>query len=167
MRCVCSPSFSILINGEVKGFFKGERGIRQGDPLSLFLFTCAMHVLSLLIDKAAVHHGISGFQASSQGTKITHLQFADGTIFFLDADTFQVKTLQDILLAFELCSGLHVNFAKSTVFPIQCQEEAAHLSSVLNCQVGKLPSTYLGLPLSMRSYSKGLWTPVLDRVQKR
>lgn len=54
MRCV-SFTPSILINGEVKGFLKGERGIRHGDPLSPFLFTCAMQTLSLLVDKSVAH----------------------------------------------------------------------------------------------------------------
>lgn len=54
-RCITSITFSTLVNEEVKGFSKGERGIRQGDPLSPFLFTIVMRVLSMMVDKASEH----------------------------------------------------------------------------------------------------------------
>lgn len=70
-------------------------------------------------------------------------------------------------MAFEICSGLHVNFAKSVVFPIHCTNEARELSRILKCQVGNLPSTYLGLPLGMKSNKRELWNPVLNKMQQR
>lgn len=76
-RCISSVSFSELINKEMKGFFKAERGIRQGDPLLSFLFTIVMQVLSMVVDKAAGHKSLSGFQTQATSAPITHLQFAD------------------------------------------------------------------------------------------
>ena len=48
-----STSFSVLINGSTAGFFNNSRGLRQGDPLSLYLFVIGMEVFSILVDKAA------------------------------------------------------------------------------------------------------------------
>lgn len=109
--CITSLSVSILINGEVKGFSRGGRGIRQGDPLSPFLFTIVMQVLSLMLDKAAGHKVISGFKVQPPGISVTHLQFADDTLFFLGTNMTEVQMMKDILMAFELCYGLHINFS--------------------------------------------------------
>ncbi|CAA7030329.1 unnamed protein product [Microthlaspi erraticum] len=51
--CVCSPSFSVSMNGVTSGYFKGKSGLRQGDPLSPILFVMIMNVLSLMLNKAA------------------------------------------------------------------------------------------------------------------
>ncbi|GJW94529.1 hypothetical protein Tco_0174201 [Tanacetum coccineum] len=51
MECVTTTSFSICINGSLHGFFKGNRGLRQGDPLSLYLFTLIMEVLTLMLQR--------------------------------------------------------------------------------------------------------------------
>lgn len=142
--CITSASFSVLINVEVKGFFRGERGIRQGNPLSTFMFTIVMQVLRLMVNKAATQKAISGFNVHPQGTSVTHLQFVDDTLFFLGTNMVEVQMLKDILIAFEWCSRLHVNFTKSAVYQVGGLAEIHRIAKVLNCKIGKLPSVYLG-----------------------
>ena len=60
MQCVTTTSFSILINGSSFGHFKPQRGLRQGDPLSPFLFVLAFEVLSKLIEREAASSKING-----------------------------------------------------------------------------------------------------------
>ncbi|GKF61515.1 putative reverse transcriptase domain, reverse transcriptase zinc-binding domain protein, partial [Tanacetum coccineum] len=51
MECVTTTSFSISINGLLHGHFKGKRGLRQGDPISPYLFTIVMEVLTLMLKR--------------------------------------------------------------------------------------------------------------------
>lgn len=65
--CVSSPSFSVLINGSPKGFFKGNRGLRQGDPLSLYLFIMVADLLGRLSVKADAVGLFEGFFTIERG----------------------------------------------------------------------------------------------------
>lgn len=81
MQCVTSTTFSLSINGSMEGYFKGQRGLRQGDPISLFLFVIGMEYLSRMLK--ALHEAPSfKFHARCRVYKVTHLAFADDLIFF-------------------------------------------------------------------------------------
>ena len=64
-RCISTTSFSVLINGSPTSFFNSTRGLRQGDPLSPYLFVIAMEVFSILVDKAAFGGFLSGFKIAN------------------------------------------------------------------------------------------------------
>ena len=78
-------SFSFFINRRPQGKFKGSRGMRQGDPLSPFLFTWVVDVLGRFIDKVKDYNVIRGFIVGRDRVEVLHLQFADDT-FFMEAD---------------------------------------------------------------------------------
>ncbi|XP_039010000.1 uncharacterized protein LOC120138638 [Hibiscus syriacus] len=79
--CITTPMFSLSLNGSLVVFFKGARGIRQGDLLSPYLFILAMNVLSSLLD-AAAKHGIFKFHPKCRRISLTHLCFADDLLVF-------------------------------------------------------------------------------------
>lgn len=81
--CITTASFSVQVNGELAGFFRSERGLRQGCSLSPYLFVICMHVLSKWLDKAAAESTI-GYHPSCQNIKLTHLCFADDLLVFTD-----------------------------------------------------------------------------------
>ena len=85
MECISSSWFSIIINGSPKGFFHAQRGLRQGDPLSPFLFDIVGEAFSRML-VAAERRLIQGFAAAPNSPIISHLQFADDTIIFCDAN---------------------------------------------------------------------------------
>lgn len=84
--CVMSASASVLINGSPSYLFELKRGLRQGDPLSPFLFNLAVEPLNLLFQKAIALRKWEGIGIPRDGMKISHLQYADDTIVFCPQD---------------------------------------------------------------------------------
>lgn len=113
--CVCTTSFSVGYNGSVNGFFKGKRGLRQGDPLSPYLFVIAINCLSLMLNQEA-RSGRLSYHHRCEKTKLTHLSFADDLLIFVDGSIESVQTVLQILHDFELRSGLAVSLQKSSFF---------------------------------------------------
>jgi hypothetical protein len=90
MSCVTSPSYAVLINGEVTDFFKSERGLRQGCPLSPLLFILVMEALSLLLNKSKLENKLSGVKVSNL-IRILHLLFVDDVLILSKADLTEWK----------------------------------------------------------------------------
>ena len=63
--CISTTSFFVLINGSPTGFFNSSKGLRQGDPLSLYLFVIGMEVFSTLMDNAASRGFLSGYNITN------------------------------------------------------------------------------------------------------
>lgn len=85
MGCVSTVDFSILVNGQPRRKFKPLRGLRQGDPLSPYLFLIFTDVLSPLINGAVDGGFIEGIQLSMNGSCLSHLLFVKDTLIFLHA----------------------------------------------------------------------------------
>lgn len=112
------PLMPFLINDTFVGFAKSHRRIRQGGPLSPFLFNIVMEVLYCLVVKAEEAGCLSGCRIGTKGPSILLLQFIEDSLFFLSKSETEVIHLRCILLMFEACSGHKVNFPKTKVYPI-------------------------------------------------
>jgi hypothetical protein len=113
LACVTNANFVVLINGEASSFFKSERGLRQGCPLSPYLFILIMEGLSLLLNKSFIDHHISGIKVSKL-IKIFLLMFVDDVLIMTKADLVEWTVIQDTLLHFCSISGLSINHSKSS-----------------------------------------------------
>lgn len=79
-----STRISILVNGTPSREFSPQRGLRQGDPISPLLYNLAGEVLNVMLTSAANQGIFKGIVMSKGVSQITHLQFADDTVVFLD-----------------------------------------------------------------------------------
>ena len=98
MLCVKTVSYSILVNGEPKGMIYPTRGIRQGDPLSPFLFLLCTEGLNGLINKAVGKGDIKGYAHCRKSPRLTHLLFADDSLLFCRAT---IQECQQVLNTLE------------------------------------------------------------------
>lgn len=97
MNCVSSVSFSILINGQPTSIFYLSRGLRQGDPLSPFLFILCMKGFSTMLRHAEQQQSSHGVPFSHQGLSISHLFFADNSLPFVRVAQEEVSVLLQII----------------------------------------------------------------------
>lgn len=163
--CVTTASFLISINGSAIGYFKNLGGLRQGDLLSPYLFVLIMEAFNYLMQRAEQGRFISRWKVVN-GRNISHLLFVDDTLIFCYASKEQLTHLLWILLWFEMLSGPKINLHKIKVIPIGKEVRGERLAKLLGCKLGKLPTTYLGLPLGASYKSKAMWDGVEERFRK-
>ena len=170
--CISTPKYSININGELVGFFGAKRGLRQGDPLSPYLFTIVMDALSMLISKNIEEQRLMGlpfdYHWRCQKTDLTHLCFADDLLLFCGGSMASVELLHNSLQKFYSLSGLLPNEGKSNVFV--AGRHPRFLEKVRNLfqfQVGELPMRYLGVPLISTKLTASNCKPLVDRILSR
>ncbi|XP_042941372.1 uncharacterized protein LOC122276027 [Carya illinoinensis] len=116
MKCISSVSFSVLINGKPEEKFYPSRGLRQGDPLSPYLFILCAEGLSGLLNEAERKKETKGVQVARGGVSINHLLFADDCILFGRARLEEWNSVQRVLGKYEKALGQFLNKEKTSIF---------------------------------------------------
>ncbi|RVX22106.1 putative sugar phosphate/phosphate translocator [Vitis vinifera] len=168
--CISTTKFSVLVNGVPASFFPSSKGLRQGDPLSSYLFVMGMEVLSNLIRRVVEGRFLTGCRirgGERQSVHISHMLFADDTIVFCEARKEYLTYLSWILFWFEAASGLRINLDKSEIIPVGEVEEMEEMAAELGYKVGSMPSVYLRLPLGPPNKSTAMWDGVEEKMRRR
>lgn len=160
---------SVLVNGSLTEEFNFKRGLRQGDPLSPFLFLLAAEGLNVMMKSMVENNLFTGYGVGHENSVVvSHLQFADDTLLLGAKSWANVRALQAVMSLFEIMSGLKVNFHKSCLVGINIAESWLNeATSILHCKVGKVPFLYLGLSIDGDPRRLEFWDPVLNTIKSR
>ncbi|KAK0608384.1 hypothetical protein LWI29_029944 [Acer saccharum] len=169
MDCVSTVSYSFCLNGKVCGHIVPFRGLRQGDPLSPYLFLLCAEGLSSLINESERWGIFSGFRCSRWGPKITHLFFADDSLLFTRASKEECINVRRLLDSYSQASGQCINFNKSAVcFSKQISQAGRGvLANVLGMSIVGCHSKYLGLSCVIGRNKIASFDVIKDRVWKK
>uniref|UniRef100_A0A1J3D6G7 Reverse transcriptase domain-containing protein n=1 Tax=Noccaea caerulescens TaxID=107243 RepID=A0A1J3D6G7_NOCCA len=163
MSCVTTVSYQVLINGHPHGSIIPTRGIRQGDPLSPYLFIICSEMLARMLKKAEMEERITGLKVARNAPAVTHLMFADDTMFYCRERDDELDQLRSILDKYSLASGQRINYLKSSIYfgkkiPIDRREVIKERLEIhQNGGKGRylgLPESFGGSKVSILSYLK-------------
>lgn len=167
--CVSTVSYSISFQGSKVGPIIPKGGLRQGDPLSPYLFLLCVEDLSLTLRSASRDGTIHGCQVSSNAPSITHLLFADDSFLFFKATAAESKAAKDVLNLYADTSGQSVNFQKSAVFFSSnvWTDKQIELKNILEVHNDIGNSKYLGLPSLIGRSKKSVFRYLKEKVSQK
>jgi hypothetical protein len=110
---LASSKMAVLVNGSPGPWFGCERGLRQGDPLSPYIFLIVADMLQQMVKQNGnIRH------PAADGLPCPVLQYADDTLLLIKADVADVHALKGVLDLFSSLTGLKINFNKSIIVPM-------------------------------------------------
>eukprot|EP00253_Pinus_taeda_P006274 PITA_06274 len=168
LSMVSTPNFSILLNGTPTAPFNASQGLRQGDPLSPFLFIIAAERLGRYIKKELRERNVKGLCLWGNGIPVTHQQFVDDIMIFCKVSLHEVQKVKEILEIFMAASGTEINKEKSSAFIFNSPEIVKnHLIRILGFRKGELPTKYLGTMLDISLLRVENWQPIIEKLKSR
>jgi hypothetical protein len=168
MECVTTVRYTIRFNGQLLDSFTPTRGIRQGDPLSPYLFLFVADGLSCLIRKEIENNSLREFHICRRAPGISHLLFADDSLLFFEASVNQASIIKSILNRYEKGTGQLVSLGKcSVLFGDQCTMEVqAEIKDILQYDTTCFEEKYLGLPVPEGRLKKGKFVKTKGKFSK-
>lgn len=147
-KCVSTAKYSILLNRSPFGYFSAGRGFRQGDPMSLALFTIFSDLLSRMIAKAEMDGQISSVKVAQTSPRITHLMYADDVVIYCKASEAEARVVNAILQEYCHATGQELNWSKSSIHFIKNvhRNTKRHLCRLLGMPECDHRARYLGQP---------------------
>ncbi|XP_039136968.1 uncharacterized protein LOC120274488 [Dioscorea cayenensis subsp. rotundata] len=164
--CLCSSSFSILINGVPSPWFSSSRGVRQGDPISSYLFILVAQNFSSMMNFALRNNFIPGFDCNLR-LNFNHLLFADDLILITKATRSVARNINLCLSIYSQLTGQYPNHTKSQIFfPSWFNQRVTNsICSILRLPQTSFPLRYLGILISPKKISVHSFKPLIDKIR--
>ncbi|KAG5533571.1 hypothetical protein RHGRI_027682 [Rhododendron griersonianum] len=168
-QCVCTVKYSFMANGKQVCSINPGRGLRQGDPLSPYLFLLVADVFSTLLQKALLKKSIGGIRMKKRCPVMTHLLFADDSLVFLEAVPQYCSNFMELISCFSEASGLSLNVQKSSLFftPNIKDSLKEEIKEILGMVEMDGDAKYLGLPLFWGKSKKESLGYIRDKIMKK
>ncbi|GJY17559.1 RNA-directed DNA polymerase, eukaryota [Tanacetum coccineum] len=165
--CLTSSKGSILVNGCPTNEFQFYKGLKQGDPLSPFLFILVMESLHLSFQRI-VNAGMFKGIVLDQSLCLSHMFYADDAIFLGEWSDGNISTLIHVLKCFFHASGLKINLNKSKIMEINVESaQVIQAAAKLGCLVLKCPFYYLGTRVGGSMTRVQAWQEIVEKVKSR
>lgn len=148
MLCVSTVHYSVLYEGKKVGPIVPCRGLRQGDPLSLYLFIICAEGLSFLIRRQERNGLLHGVRIAKRAPTVSHLFFADDSFLFFRANNNEASLIKYLLAVYNQAFGQVVNFNQSSIsFSANVLDSVARqVCDILAVNATTNHGAYLGLP---------------------
>ncbi|XP_048598085.1 uncharacterized protein LOC125578967 [Brassica napus] len=169
MACVSSVTFSVLLNGNSHGFIRPERGIRQGDPLSPFLFILCAEALVSRLNTSESSGLLHGIKLTESCPSIHHLLFADDSLLLCKSSTAEAEEVMRCIKVYGEASGQMVNFQKSSIiFGSKVPENIkTSIQNITGIDTIGGEGNYLGLPECFSGSKRKLLSFIREKLQGR
>uniref|UniRef100_A0A8I6YQZ6 Reverse transcriptase domain-containing protein n=1 Tax=Hordeum vulgare subsp. vulgare TaxID=112509 RepID=A0A8I6YQZ6_HORVV len=169
VECVSSVQYQVRINNELSDVFVPTRGLRQGDPLSPYLFLLCVEGLSALLSHEEQAGNITGVRVCRAAPPVSHLLFAYDSLILMRADQAHATCLRQVLQDYCAASGQLVSEAKSAIFFSPCTpaQIRAEVCTTLNIMAEAVSDKYLGLPPIVGVDRSGCFQHLVERVLSR
>lgn len=169
MRCVSTVTYRIKVNGDLTDQIIPSRGLRQGDPISPYLFLICAEGFSSLLYAAEERGDLSGVKVCQQAPSVSHLLFADDSLLLFKVNERSAQCLQNVLNLYESCSGQIVNKDKSSIMFSKntSQADRKMVMEILDISTEARNEKYLGLPVYMGRSRAKTFAYLKERVWKK
>uniref|UniRef100_A0A803PV44 Reverse transcriptase domain-containing protein n=1 Tax=Cannabis sativa TaxID=3483 RepID=A0A803PV44_CANSA len=169
LNCVSSASYKVIHGAHEIGPILPTGGIRQGDPLSPYLFILCAEGFSAFLRKYENRGWLHGCKVANGAPRISHMLFADDNYLNSKATYEEAHRIKEVLQKFELASGQRVNFANSSIFfsANTTDDNKERIVELLGVPIALEGSMYLGLPSSMGRNKMAALSYLKEKLRKQ